>query len=102
MSDKDTVGGSIMEDAGLTVEQFCTVIAVEQEWIVRHVAEGLFTVVGTSITEWRFTSADLRRAERMRMLEQKFDASPELAALVADLQEELDELRARLRRAGLG
>ena len=31
-----------------------------------------------------------------------FDAAPELAALVADMQEELEELRARLRRAGLG
>ena len=102
MSDKDTVGGSIMEDAALTVEQFCTVIAVEQEWIIRHVEEGFFSVSGASITEWRFSSADLRRAERMRMLERNFDAAPELAALVADLQEEMDELRARLRRAGLG
>jgi chaperone modulatory protein CbpM len=102
MSDKDTVGGSIMEDAAFTVEQICTVIAVEREWIVRHVEEGLFTVSGTSITEWRFSGADLRRAERMRTLERNFDAAPELAALVADLQEELEELRARLRRAGLG
>jgi chaperone modulatory protein CbpM len=102
MSDKDTVGGSIMEGAAFTVEQICTVIAVEREWIVRHVEEGLFTVSGTSITEWRFSSADLRRAERMRTLERNFDAAPELAALFADLQEEMDELRARLRRAGLG
>jgi chaperone modulatory protein CbpM len=101
MSDKDTVGGSFLEDSGLTVEQFCTVIAVEQEWIVRHVEEGLLTVSGTSVTEWRFNSADLRRARRMRMLERNFDATPELAALVADLQEEMEELRARLRRAGL-
>ena len=102
MSDKDVVDGSVMEGAGLTVEQFCTVIAVEQEWIVRHVEDGLFSVSGTSVTEWRFSSADLRRAERMRMLERNFDAAPELAALVADLQAEMDELRARLKRAGLG
>jgi chaperone modulatory protein CbpM len=35
-------------------------------------------------------------------LERDFDAVPELAALVADVLEEMDELRARLRRAGLG
>jgi chaperone modulatory protein CbpM len=37
----------------------------------------------------------------MRQLEQDFDAVPELAALVADLLEEMDDLRTRLRGAGL-
>jgi chaperone modulatory protein CbpM len=37
----------------------------------------------------------------MRRLERDFDAVPELAALVVDLIEELDAVRARLRRAGL-
>jgi chaperone modulatory protein CbpM len=32
----------------------------------------------------------------MRQLERDFEAVPELAALMADLLEELDELRARL------
>ena len=41
----------------------------------------------------------LARARRMREIEREFDAVPELAALVADMLEELDELRARLRRA---
>jgi len=102
MDDQDIISGSIMEGAVLTVEQVCTVIAVEQEWVVRHVEEGLFSVAGTAVTEWRFSSADLRRAQRMRALERDFEAAPELAALMADLLEEMDELRARLRRAGLG
>lgn len=102
MSEKDIVEGRIMEGAALTVEQFCTVCAIEEEWIVRHVEEGLFTVAGRSVTEWRFSAADLRRAQRIRLLEQNFDAAPELAALVADMQEEMDQLRARLRRAGIG
>ena len=102
MADKDIVAGSIMEDATLTVEQVCTVVAVEREWILRHVEEGLFLVSGTTVTEWRFSSADLRRAQRMRALERDFDAAPELAALMADMLEEMDELRARLRRAGIG
>jgi chaperone modulatory protein CbpM len=41
------------------------------------------------------------RARRMLEVERAFDAAPELAALVADLLEELDTLRARLSRAGL-
>ncbi|MBK8132759.1 MAG: MerR family transcriptional regulator [Gammaproteobacteria bacterium] len=44
---------------------------------------------------------DLLRLRRIRALERDFDANPELAALVADLVEELDRLRTRLSRAGL-
>jgi chaperone modulatory protein CbpM len=43
----------------------------------------------------------LARARRMHEIERAYDAAPELAALVADMLEELDELRARLRRAGM-
>jgi chaperone modulatory protein CbpM len=37
----------------------------------------------------------------MRDLERTYDAAPELAALAADMLEEIDRLRARLRRAGI-
>jgi len=43
----------------------------------------------------------VQRARRMRTLERDFDAVPELAALVADLLEERDALRAHLLRAGM-
>ena len=45
---------------------------------------------------WRFSAAAILRARRMRDLERNFEAVPELAALMADLLEELDCLRARL------
>ena len=102
MSDEHIVAAVIVEDAYFTVEQFCAVCSIEQEWIVRHVQEGLFPISGAVVSEWRFSSADLRRAQRMRDIEREFEAAPELAALVADMLEEIDELRARLRRAGLG
>jgi len=99
MSDEEIfVATAIAEDAFLTVEQFCAVCSIEQQWIIRHVEEGLFSISGTVVSEWRFSSADLRRAQRMRALERDFDAVPELAALMADMLEEMDELRARLRR----
>ena len=98
MSDEDIVVAAIVEDAYFTVEQFCAVCSIEQEWIIRHVQEGLFSISGAVVSEWRFSSADLRRAQRMRDIEREFDAAPELAALVADMLEEMDELRARLRR----
>jgi chaperone modulatory protein CbpM len=84
-----------------TLEELCTVCALEREWLVHRVQEGLIPVSGTVVTEWRFSIAHLARARRMRDIERSFDAAPELAALVADMLEEMDALRARLRREGL-
>ena len=45
--------------------------------------------------------AELARARRLAALERDFDANPELAALVADLIEEVARLKRRLKAAGL-
>lgn len=101
MSDDNSLIGRIEEGACFTLEELCAACALEQEWVARHVEEGLLPVAGASAPEWRFTCIALARAQRMRELERDFDALPELAALVADLLEEMDELRARLQRSGL-
>ena len=88
----------------LTLEQLCSVCALERDWLVVRVREGLVPVTGAaesdSDLEWRFTTTTLARVRRMREIERTYDAAPELAALVADLLEEMDALRARLGRAG--
>ena len=90
------------EDDCLTLEELCVSCALEREWLVVRVREGLIPTAGGTDPEWRFTTAALARARRMREIERTYDAAPELAALVADMLEQMDELRARLRRAGLG
>lgn len=84
----------------LTLEQLCSVCALEREWLVVRVRDGLIPAVGNTDIEWRFTTTTLSRVRRMREIERTYDAAPELAALVADMLEELDTLRARLRRTG--
>ena len=87
------------EDADvLTLEQLCSICALERDWLVVRVREGLIPAAGGDDTEWRFTTTTLSRVRRMREIEKSFDAAPELAALVADMLEEMDTLRARLRR----
>lgn len=97
MSDQD-----VLDDACLTLEQLCAAAALEREWLVRHVQEGLIAADGASVTanfsDWRFTTLHIARARRMRDIERTYDAAPELAALVADMLEEMDRLRAQLRR----
>jgi chaperone modulatory protein CbpM len=75
------------------------VCALERDWLVVRVREGLVPASGATDAEWRFTTTTLARVRRMRDIERTYDAAPELAALVADMLQEMDELRARLRRA---
>ena len=82
----------------LSLDELCSVCALEREWLVVRVRDGLIPAAGDSDAEWRFTIATLARVRRMREIERTYDAAPELAALVADMLEELDALRARLRR----
>ena len=90
----------------LTLDQLCSVCALERDWLVLRVREGLIPAVGdddarSDHTTWRFTTTALARVRRMHEIELSYDAAPELAALVADMLEEIDALRARVRRSGL-
>ena len=99
--DHDILTGSLMEDSWLTLEQVAAACVVEPDWLLRHIEEGLFPHAESVAGIWRFSGVSLLRARRMRQLERDFEAAPELAALVADLLEEVDALRMRLRCAGL-
>jgi chaperone modulatory protein CbpM len=101
MHDNDILVGSLMEDTWLTLEQVSSACTVEPDWLLRHLDEGLFPHAESVAGVWRFSAASLLRARRMRQLECDFDAVPELAALMADVLEEMDELRRLTRRAGL-
>lgn len=102
MRDDEILTGSPLEDSWLTLEQLAAACPVEPGWLRRHLEEGLIPRAESVAGVWCFSSTSLVRARRMRQLERDFDAVPELAALVADLLEELDELRARVGSAGPG
>lgn len=101
MATQEQLIGALLEDACLTLEELTRVCAVPPDWVIAHVREGLLPVPGDAPETWRFGSREIWRARQMLHLERDFDAVPELAALVADLMQELDELRAQLRRAGM-
>lgn len=101
MRDDEVLLGSPIEDSWLTLEQVAAACTVDAEWLLRHLDEGLFPHAESIAGVWRFSTVSILRARRMRQLERDFEAVPELAALIADLLEETDALRARLRGAGL-
>ncbi|MCC6295701.1 MAG: MerR family transcriptional regulator [Pseudomonadales bacterium] len=98
----DPIVAQLVEETRLTLEEMAAGCRAEIDWVVARVHDVLARELpGADPAHWRFSGTDLLRLRRIRALERDFDAVPELAALVADLLEELERLRARLRRAGL-
>lgn len=91
---------AMLEEAALTVHELAALCAVPPQWVVERVELGLIEVCGSDAGAWRFDAAALRRARTMCSIERVFDAPPELAALVADLGEEIARLRAMLHATG--
>lgn len=95
MSEKSVLLGYLLQEGELTLEQVAHACHVEPEWMLVHVEAGLFPTAQRMAGLWSFSGNALARARRMYQIEHDFDAVPELAALVADMLEELDTLRAR-------
>ena len=92
----------VIDEALLRLDELAATCTVTREWVIEHVRAGvLLERAGPDPLGWTFTSHDLLRAKQLHSLERQFDANPELAGLVADLTEELERLRARLKREGL-
>ncbi len=96
MKDDDVLIATVLDEAALTIEQICAACGVSRAWIEQRVREGLLTAAGEAPVDWRFGGREIRRVREMYRLECHFDAVPELAALVVDLHEQIEALRARL------
>lgn len=102
MTQEDILTGALLDEAALTLDELARACAVEPRWIVERIEAGFLGGAPTEqIACMRFTSVELVRAQRLAATERDFDANPELAALVADLIEEVERLRTRLKAAGL-
>ncbi|SFU35296.1 chaperone modulator CbpM [Halomonas korlensis] len=101
MTRQHIVSGELIDEVTLTLEDLARACSVDTDWVIERIESGLLADGSPYVASWRFTSHDLTRARRMCQLERDFEAAPELAALAADLIEENQRLRERLRAAGL-
>ncbi len=98
----DETLAALLDELGVGIADLACSCGVDEAWIVRHVEAGvLLAEPGRDPERWVFGSREVVRARRLWDVERRFDANPELAGLFVDLQEELDRLRARLRREGV-
>lgn len=92
---------ALLDELDLDLDALCRLAGVPEPWLRERVTLGLLSARAAGPHgSWRFDAIDLKRTRRMAGLERDFDAAPELAALVVDLEEELSALRARLQRLG--
>jgi chaperone modulatory protein CbpM len=89
----------VLGERAFTAEDIARACGVAVTWVHEHVEAGVLPVAPAD-NDGRFDSSTLVRARRVARLEASFDADPQLAALTADLIEEVAELRRRLRLLG--
>ncbi len=92
----------VEEEIEFTLVDLCRACDVERSYVLELVDEGILEPVGSSPEDWVFSGPSLRMARTALRLDQGLELGPSGAALVLSLLEEIDSLRARLRRAGLG
>ena len=100
--ENELLTGSVVGDEGvLALEELARACGAEAEWIIELVAVGVLEPQGRETREWRFRAADLTCARRVARLQRDFGATIEAAAVMIDLLHQIDQLHARLKRAGL-
>lgn len=88
----------LLGDEALSLHELARCCRVSPDWVATHVEAGVLqTASGASTSDWRFASTTVVRVRRIVQLEQAYDADPQLAALTADLLEEVTRLRRALR-----
>ncbi|MET1116046.1 MAG: MerR family transcriptional regulator [Comamonas sp.] len=93
--------GEVLDTAALDLAQLAHACSQPTIWVVQRVRDEVLQIddgAGRSHAEWRFSGRTLQRARRIAQLESAFDADPQLAALAADLMEEVLALRQQLRQ----
>ena len=88
------------EDAWLGLDELARACGVATAWIEILVEEGLVRPQ-RSEPAWCFGGEELARVRRIKRLQRDFDASLSSVAVMLDLLDEIERLRAVLQRAGL-
>ena len=94
--------GIVLDQTQLDLDELAHACTIQPQWIIEHVTAGLlFNEPPVDLDGLRFNSSALIRARRLLAVERDFDANPELAALVVDLIEQLEQLKCKLGLAGV-
>ena len=94
------IGVCLSDEHALELEAFAAACGTEAEFVRLLVDEGLLQPL-TVQPAWRFGGEELARVRRIRRLQRDFEANLQSVAVMLDLLDEVERLRAALHRAGL-
>lgn len=94
---QDVIDGMIVEDdMEFSLGELSHICAVNAEWIISLVEEGILEPVDITSQQWRFRGVCLRRVRIIQRLQKDLDVNLAGAALVLQLLEEIEILRTHL------
>jgi chaperone modulatory protein CbpM len=91
----------VEEEIQFTLVELCRVCSATEEQVAALVLEGVLEPSGQRIEEWRFAGTTLRRARVALRLTRDLEINAAGVALVLDMLEEIEGLKARLARSGV-
>ncbi len=93
----DILSGNIVEnETRLTLRQLCDSCAVRAEYIIELVDEGFIEPSGVEKSHWYFSGVSIKRVQKAKRLQRDLGINLAGVALVIDLIDEIEYLRARL------
>lgn len=94
------VGVCIADDQALELEAFAAACGTEVEFVRLLVDEGLLQPAAAQ-PAWRFGGEEMARVRRIRRLQRDFEANLQSVAVMLELIDEIERLRAALHREGV-
>ena len=82
-----------------TVDELCLACSVDAKGITELVEHGVIEPIGEVGADWRFTSLAIVRIAKAKRLGRDLNLNPPGLAVVLDLLDEIDDLRAQLGKA---
>jgi chaperone modulatory protein CbpM len=92
--------GIVIEEDTLTLGQLCRACGTHADWIICLVEESIIEPHGEDMRLWRFSGESMARARSALRLKRDLGINLAGIALVLDLMEELESLRAHLKMQG--
>ncbi len=94
MKTKAIVGTVLDDSVTVSIDQVCRVCRVQAEWVIELVEHGVVEPVHRG-SKWHFRGSELSRLRRAVSLQRDLGINPAGIALILELMDELEALRAR-------
>jgi chaperone modulatory protein CbpM len=94
------IGVCLADEHALEINAFAAACGTEVEFIRVLIEEGLVRPI-VEEPAWRFGGEELARVRRIRRLQRDFEANLQSVAVMLDLIDEIERLRAHLQRSGI-